>query len=98
MKRERALRELGSFAAEIRAHGAKALFLFGSTSRDSATADSDVDLFIDYDPDVRFNAFDLLDIKSLIERRLGAPVDLTTRDGLHPQLRKKIERDAIQVF
>ena len=98
MNRERAFGELSSHAAEIRGHGAKALNLFGSTSRDAATAASDVDLFIDYDPGVRFNAFDLLDIKSLIERRLGAPVDLTTRNGLHPRLREKIERHAIQVF
>lgn len=89
---------MSSCAAEIRARGAKSLFLYGSTSRDAATAASDLDLFIDYDPDSHFNAFDLIDIKSMIERRLGSPVDLTTRDGLHPKLREKIERDAIQVF
>ena len=59
---------------------------------------SDVDLFIDYDQGSRFNAFDLLEIKSLVEQRLGATVDLTTRDGLHPRLRPEIEREAIKVF
>ena len=96
--RDDAIRELGSCEAEIRAHGAKSLYLFGSTSRDESTAMSDVDLFIDYDLDAHFNAFDLVEIKDLIERRLHRSVDLTTRDGLHPRLRQKIEREAIQVF
>jgi hypothetical protein len=98
MSREQTLRRLNTLASEIRARGAKSLFLFGSTSRDEATANSDVDLFIDYDPSAHFNAFDLLDLKSLIERKLGSPVDLTTRDGLHPRLREKIEREAIRIF
>jgi hypothetical protein len=33
-----------------------------------------------------FNAFDLIDVKTLLERRLDAHVELTTRDGLHPRL------------
>jgi predicted nucleotidyltransferase len=98
LNRDRAVRELGSCEEEIRAHGAKALYLFGSTSRAAATAASDIDLFIDYDTDSRFNAFDLIDMKSMIERRLGATIDLTTRDGLHPRLREQIERDAIKIF
>jgi uncharacterized protein len=98
MKKDRALRELGLCEPEIRARGAKALFLYGSTSRGDAAAASDVDIFIDYDPDSGFNAFDLIDIKSLIERRLGAPIDLATRDGLHSKLRETIEREAIKVF
>jgi uncharacterized protein len=98
MNRERAILELGECAAQLRARGATALYLYGSTSREDATAASDVDLFIDYDPEAHFNAFDLIDIKSFIEERLHAPVDLTKRDGLHPRLRDRIERDAIQVF
>ncbi|MBV9908036.1 MAG: nucleotidyltransferase domain-containing protein [Hyphomicrobiales bacterium] len=98
MNRDRAINELSSLAGEIRARGAKSLFLYGSTSRDTATGTSDVDLFIDYDPDSHFSAFDLIDIKTTIEERLGSSVDLTTRDGLHPQLRDKIEREAIRVF
>jgi hypothetical protein len=60
--------------------------------------DSDVDIFIEAEQADRFNAFDLIDVKTLLERRLDANVDLTTRDGLHPRLREQIEREAIQVF
>ena len=63
-----------------------------------ARDDSDVDIFIEAEQADRFNAFDLIDVKTLLERRLDANVDLTTRDGLHPRLREQIEREAIQVL
>ena len=63
-----------------------------------ADDDSDVDIFIEAEQADRFNAFDLIDVKTLLERRLDANVDLTTRDGLHPRLREQIEREDIQVF
>jgi predicted nucleotidyltransferase len=63
-----------------------------------ARDDSDVDIFIEAEQADRFNAFDLIDVKTLLERRLDANVDLTTRDSLHPRLREQIEREAIRVF
>ena len=55
-------------------------------------------MFVDYDPAGRFNAFDLVGIKLFLERKLAVPVDLTTRDGLHPMLKADIENDSIRVF
>lgn len=78
--------------------GATALYLFGSTVRDQATHGSDLDLFIDYDPDSRFSGFDLVGIKQFLEDELRTPVDVTTRDALHTALRSDIERSAIRVF
>jgi uncharacterized protein len=63
-----------------------------------ARDDSDVDIFVEAERPDRFNAFDLIDVKAILEKRLDAHVDLTTRDGLHPRLREQIERDAIRVF
>ena len=72
--------------------------MFGSTVRNDVKAASDLDLFIDYDPASRFNAFDLVGIKQYLEDQLQMPVDLTTRDGLHPMLRTEIEQTAVRVF
>ena len=66
--------------------------------RDEARSQSDLDVFIDYDPDSRFNAFDLVGIKHYLEDELRIPVDVTTRDGLHPMLKADIERSAIRIF
>jgi uncharacterized protein len=98
LNKDRALAELRGCSSEVRAHGVRALYLFGSTARDAARDGSDVDIFVEADPAARFNAFDLIDVKSILEQRLAARVDLTTREGLHPRLRDHIEREAIRVF
>jgi hypothetical protein len=40
----------------------------------------------------------LVGIKQYLEEELGVPVDVATRDGLHPMLRSEIERSAIRIF
>jgi uncharacterized protein len=84
-------------ASDIRALGATSLYLFGSAARGEATDDSDVDLFIDYDPD-RFSFVELIRLRERLSHMLGRPADLTTREGLHPLLRPDIEAEAIKVF
>lgn len=98
MQKAEALIRLRAVAEAVRSRGATSLYLFGSSSRDEAHSDSDLDLFIDYDPQSRFNAFDLVGIKQYLEEQLGTQVDVTTRDGLHPMLRGEIERTAVRVF
>ncbi|MDR3572052.1 MAG: nucleotidyltransferase family protein [Candidatus Pacebacteria bacterium] len=93
-----ALSRLAAVAPAVKARGATSLYLFGSTARGEAGPASDLDLFIDYDPDSRFNAFDLVGIKQFLEDELQTRVDVATRDGLHPLLRDKIERASIRVF
>jgi predicted nucleotidyltransferase len=66
--------------------------------RDDAKTDSDLDLFIDYDPTKKFSLVDLVGIKLFLEDALGVEVDVTTRDSLHPMLRKEIEQSALRVF
>lgn len=98
MKKAEAIKKLQAQAGAIKALGATSLYLFGSIARDEAKPKSDLDLFVDYDPNGKFNAFDLVDIKLLLEANLGMAVDVTTRDSLHPMLRADIERSAVRVF
>jgi uncharacterized protein len=98
MNRIEAIDKLQRQAQAIKAMGATSLYLFGSVAQDESGRGSDLDLFIDYDPNGRFNAFDLVGIKQLLESELGVGVDITTRDGLHPMLRPDIEQSAIRVF
>ena len=98
MNKAEAIRKLKAHAGAIKALGATSLYLFGSTVRNKAKTKSDLDLFVDYDPNGKFNVFDLVDIKLLLESKLGMEVDVTTRDSLHPMLRADIERSAVRVF
>ena len=90
--------QLRGNADAIRAMGATSLYLFGSVARDKAGADSDLDLFIDYDPARRFSLLDLVGIKQLLEERMSADIDITTRDSLHPMLKDDIERPGSRIF
>jgi uncharacterized protein len=98
MDRSEALTRLRAFTGALKERGATALYLFGSTSRNEASAGSDLDLFLDYDPRGKFDALDLVATKRMLQDGLGVDVDLTTRDGLHPLIRKKIEAEATRVF
>ena len=98
MTRAEALKKLRNQAGAIKALGVTSLFLFGSTARNRAGTKSDIDLFIDHDPRGRFNALDLVAAKRLLEQSLRTEVDLTTRKGLHPLIRKQVEAEATRVF
>jgi predicted nucleotidyltransferase len=98
MKKSEALTKLKCHADALKALGATALYLFGSTVRNKANAGSDIDLFLDYDPRGRFSVLDLVAAKRLLEKGLGVEVDLTTRNGLHPLIRKRVEAEATRVF
>lgn len=98
MSRDDAILELNRRSEAIRAHGACALFLYGSVALNQPLEGSDVDLFIDYEPDGAFSLVELTSLKHYLEAALGAEVDLTTRDSLHPMLRADIEKSAVRIF
>ena len=90
---------LRSYDAALRESGATGLFLFGSRATGQARADSDLDLFIDYDPAAKIpNLFRLMQIEEEIAQVLGIPVTITTREALHPQMKAGIERDAVRIM
>jgi uncharacterized protein len=98
MRRKEVIAKLKEAEPVIRARGAAALYLFGSHARDQARTDSDVDIFIDKDRTRKFGFDEFMDIYFVLQERLGDKVDYGTREGLHPLLRSKIEREAIKVF
>jgi predicted nucleotidyltransferase len=97
MSRTDIIAALRAKAADIKGLGATSLYLFGSAARNEATEQSDVDLFIDYDPE-RFSFVELIRLRERLSTVLGRQADLTTREGLHPLLRSQIEASAIKVL
>jgi uncharacterized protein len=97
MKRDEALRRLRAHEADFRAAGVAALFLFGSTARDEAGPESDVDLFLDA-IDERFSLLDLARLTRQASSILESSTDILTRNGLKDWVRREAEADAVKVF
>ena len=97
MKREEVIRRLKDNEALLRQLGVEHLYLFGSTARDEAREDSDIDLFFDHPPG-SIGLYDLMDLKEAAARILGHRTDIMSRRSLHPALRPRIEANAQQVF
>lgn len=97
MERFAAIRLLREHEAELRRLGVAHLYLFGSTARDEARDDSDIDLFFDH---VRggLGLFQLMDVKELAAKILGRRADIMTRSSLHPLVRDHIEASAVRIF
>ena len=97
MQRDEVIAKLKHHEADLRRLGVEHLYLFGSTARDEAREDSDVDLFFDYERG-KLGLFELMDVKEETSRILGRKADIMTRDSLHKVLRSRIEASALQVF
>src|SRR5947199_3956970 len=89
---------LRRFDPALRENGATGLFIFGSRAAGTERPDSDLDLFIDYDPQAKIpKLFRLMQIEESMSHNqaLGIPVTITTREALHPLMRDRIEREAV---
>lgn len=97
MGRDEAIARLKSAEDELKKVGVQHVYLFGSTARDEAGQESDVDLFFDHDPGA-IGLYELMDVKALTADILGQPTDMIPRGGLHRMLRAEIETSAVQIF
>ncbi|MBV8972791.1 MAG: nucleotidyltransferase domain-containing protein [Sphingomonadaceae bacterium] len=99
MKRDEAIARLRRHLPALRAEGVRGVGLFGSTARDEARADSDVDLLLDVDFEAKpsFSLFDLARIQMMLQDDLGVPVQPIVSAGSLPRMRANIERDLIPI-
>jgi predicted nucleotidyltransferase len=99
MDRATLIAALKSYDVALRENGATGLYIFGSRARGDHRPDSDLDLFIDYDPTAKVpNLFRLMQIEDELGKVLGVPVTITTRNALHPLMKDQIEREAVRVL
>jgi uncharacterized protein len=96
MDRARALELLALSKPTLSArYGVTDLALFGSTARDAARPDSDVDVLVSFDSPATSDRY--FGVQFFLEDLLGRPVDLVTRKALRPELRPFVENEAVHV-
>ncbi len=96
MKRNKVLRILKAHKQNlINQFGVIGLALFGSTARDSAGPDSDIDILITFDGPATSKRY--FGVQFYLEDLLGQSVDLVTEKALRPELRPYVEQEAIYV-
>jgi predicted nucleotidyltransferase len=78
-----------------RAHGASAIFLFGSAARGEDRPGSDLDFMVEMEQGR--SLYDLIGLADDLELVFGRKVDLGTRSSLKPLVRVEAERDAVRI-
>lgn len=96
MNRDQALYLLAqSKPTLVERFGVTRLALFGSTVRNAARSDSDVDVLVDFDGPATSARY--FGVQFYLEDVLGSPVDLVTEKALRAELRPYIEKEALYV-
>jgi hypothetical protein len=74
-------------------YGISKLGIFGSVARGMQTEDSDIDIYIEGEPQ---SLFTVSHIKRELQDILGCEVDIVRiREKMNPRLREKIEREGV---
>ncbi len=95
MNRQVVLSTLKKHLEEINQFGVKSLALFGSTARNEATPDSDLDFLVEFEGSATLNGY--MGLKFFLEDLFNKNVDLVIKADLKPQIRENIINEAIHV-
>ena len=97
LTRQEVLDRISAREAQIRGLGVQRLALFGSVLHGRASAESDVDLLVEFRPDEKtFSRF--LELAELLESTLGHRVELVTVEALSPYIGPRILAEAEDVL
>ena len=95
-QRQQVLARLSECMDELRPQGVKTLAVFGSATRNEATARSDVDLLVEFERPV--GLFQFFRLQHYLEEVLNVKrVDLVMPNALKPALRKRVLSEAVNV-
>ena len=98
MTKAEALARLRAHEAELRALGVERLSLFGSTARDDAGEQSDVDLAVSFARDAKVGLFKYAIISDQLQRIMGCEIDLVCEPAAKPRVQAGIDKDRAHVF
>ena len=80
----------------LKKHDVKRASLFGSIVREEMTAESDIDILIEFKGEK--SLLDLAGLKIALEEALNSKVDVLTFDSIHPLLREQILAEQVEIL
>lgn len=101
MDKKRAIDSIASIKKKalpiLKRHAVKRASIFGSFARGNANLRSDVDFLIEY-KEKNKSLFDLVDLKSDLEKTLDRKVDLITYNSIYWRIRDRILAEQIVIL
>lgn len=85
---------LAQHRVELQQSGVASLVLFGSVARREATANSDIDLLVEFDRPI--GLFALLRLQAQLQSWLERRVDLVPRGSLRPEFRERVLAEGLR--
>mgnify|MGYP006299273787 CR=1 FL=1 len=73
----------------------KEMGIFGSYVRGEENENSDIDILVEFSPDIEFGLLTFCHLENQLSEKLGKKVDLVTKDGLKPHLGKDILKEVV---
>ncbi|NIQ06873.1 MAG: nucleotidyltransferase family protein [Candidatus Korarchaeota archaeon] len=92
LDKEHILEEIASFLAE---YGAKEVRVFGSYARGETTAESDIDVLVEFEG--RKSLLEIIGMEQELSEKLGVKIDLLTEKAISPYIRENI-RDTVVIL
>ena len=74
------------------------LSLFGSTARNEARPESDIDLLAAFDDAQNLSLLDMIGIENRLADLLGHPVDLIEEGTITLRAQENVSREAVRAF
>jgi len=81
-----------------RRYGVKELSLFGSAARGEMGPESDIDIMVEFEPGVRIGLVRFESLIDELESIAGRKVDLVTKRGLKPWVRRTVLQDVRVIY
>ena len=87
---EKKLKEL---KPELKAkYNVKNIGIFGSYARQEANQESDIDILVEFSGNI---GWEFIDLKNLLEKKLGKEVDLVTSEALKSEFKEEVLKEVI---
>jgi predicted nucleotidyltransferase len=98
MNRERIIATLRAHESDLRHRGVLHVALFGSSARNEAKPDSDIDILIELEPEAPIGVFEYVGITQYLADLFPNRVDVANLGCLKDAVRPSAERDAVYAF